>query len=164
MCICDSQCLSWCWLGSGDTHYPERSNPQLILYCTVPHHIALHAYYVDTGGHRTLSVFAVFAQPKRKCKLSRLLLPSCPGDGWSSRAEDAILHGCIPLVVSLGRRRIEECTRVFPRCRGLTTHVSGCISAYAQRWHGRATSPTSTHNGDITCVVPPLTASCYTSP
>ena len=22
-----------------------------------------------------------------------------PGDGWSSRAEDAILHGCIPVVI-----------------------------------------------------------------
>eukprot|EP00955_Chlamydomonas_euryale_P066949 359700-Chlamydomonas_euryale.AAC.1 len=23
----------------------------------------------------------------------------CSGDGWSSRAEDAVLHGCIPVVV-----------------------------------------------------------------
>ena len=24
---------------------------------------------------------------------------ACAGDGWSPRAEDAILHGCIPVVI-----------------------------------------------------------------
>ena len=23
----------------------------------------------------------------------------CSGDGWSGRAEDAVLHGCIPVVI-----------------------------------------------------------------
>ncbi len=24
---------------------------------------------------------------------------TCAGDGWSARAEDAVLHGCIPVVI-----------------------------------------------------------------
>ena len=27
------------------------------------------------------------------------LFPWCSGDGWSGRAEDAVLHGCIPVVI-----------------------------------------------------------------
>ena len=31
--------------------------------------------------------------------LPPLCCPPCAGDGWSSRMEDALLHGCIPVIV-----------------------------------------------------------------
>lgn len=29
-----------------------------------------------------------------------MLAMPCPGDGWSARVEDAILHGCIPVHIN----------------------------------------------------------------
>ncbi len=87
----------------------DESTVYPVLYCAVPYPTKLHAHRVNIGDRCML---AVPAQPTCKCKLSWLRLCPYPGDGWSSRAEDAILHGCIPLVVGL-ERRIEDCTHAL---------------------------------------------------
>ncbi|GLI60030.1 hypothetical protein VaNZ11_002095 [Volvox africanus] len=39
-----------------------------------------------------------------------------PGDGWSPRLEDAVLHGCIPVVIMDGVRAVWEDQLEFERC------------------------------------------------
>lgn len=36
------------------------------------------------------------------------LPPPVPGDGWSARMEDAVLHGCIPVVIADGVEAVLE--------------------------------------------------------
>ncbi len=57
----------------------------------------------EASGHQyshllSRSIFCLVATGQRlSCPIAAVLSP--PGDGWSARAEDAVLHGCIPLIV-----------------------------------------------------------------
>lgn len=57
------------------------------------------------------------------------------GDGWSSRAEDAILHGCIPLVimddVHAGVNSVNTCG-VAVLLAWVRPGVSSCMLAWAE--------------------------------
>ncbi len=60
---------------------------------------------MTSGSHGVLlETLFTLADPPRKLfrvfsGLNGWFLSHWPGDGWSSRAEDAILHGCIPVVI-----------------------------------------------------------------
>lgn len=49
------------------------------------------------------SVQAPFGGTRLECVLQPCMLLSlhchCAGDGWARRAEDAILHGCLPVII-----------------------------------------------------------------
>ncbi len=56
----------------------------------------LLVFEVETFNQR---VGSRFANVSTSCHRMRLCGVSVSGDGWSARAEDAVLHGCIPVVI-----------------------------------------------------------------